>query len=226
MGELKMKNLLKTGLAAVLLSTVAITAHAADAVEEPFIAAAPVAVYDWSGFYAGASLGWIGLRPNPAAANLIQPNSSGFTGGVFAGYNVQSGSFVFGAEADINFNTASATAPCFNPAFTCNAQTDWNGSVRLRAGAAADRVHAYLTGGLAFADYNGFTQLGAVRFASRRTLTGWTAGAGVEYAVTQNLIIGFEALYTDLGNTVMAYDAPYAVRPNFTTVKFRAAYKF
>ena len=57
------------------------SANAADGVYR-----APVASHDWTGFYAGAAVGWIGVEPS-SAPNEIQPSSDGFLGGVFAGYN-------------------------------------------------------------------------------------------------------------------------------------------
>ena len=210
--------------AAFLASTAAV--NAADVVYEPVVETPPAAVaYDWSGFYAGAAIGWIGVRPNSQNVNQIQPDSDGLTGGVFAGYNYQMGSFVLGAEADINANAASETESCANATFDCNAGSDWNGSVRLRAGVALDRVHVYGTGGFAFGDFYGYTDNGT-RFGDSETLTGWVAGGGIEYAATEKLIVGVEALYSDFGDNTMQYDGLYEVSPSFTTVKFRAAMKF
>ena len=38
------------------------------------------------------------------------------------------------------------------------------------------------------------------------TRTGWTVGAGVEYAITKNLTLKVEGLYTDLGNKTVDTD--------------------
>ena len=41
---------------------------------------------------------------------------------------------------------------------------------------------------------------GALNFSEGQTHTGWTAGAGLEYAVTDNVLVRGEYLYTDLGS--------------------------
>src|SRR6267378_829798 len=77
----------------------------------------PVAVYNWTGFYIGADVGGDWIRGN-AFTSFDQSNvtptgfsafnqsrsltSSGFIGGVYAGYNWQAANWVFGIEADIS----------------------------------------------------------------------------------------------------------------------------
>src|SRR4051794_28872212 len=65
-------------------------------------AAAPVPLYNWSGFYVGGNVGY----QSGEATNLgADPN--GIAGGVQAGYNWQTGQFVFGGETDIQASAAS-----------------------------------------------------------------------------------------------------------------------
>ena len=61
------------------------------------------------------------------------------------------------------------------------AKVEWVSTVRSRLGFAFDRVLVYGTGGVA------------------RTHVGWTAGGGIEAAITSNLSAKVEYLYTDLG---------------------------
>jgi outer membrane immunogenic protein len=101
------------------------------------------------------------------------------------------------------------------PAFPDATFTD---VVRPNADTLWDRVLFYGTGGIAFADvtndygesfpcFQGGPIPGMVpgcfvglTFDSRtRTLVGWTAGGGIEYAVTPNWLIGVEYRYTDFG---------------------------
>ena len=171
-------------------------------------------------------------------------NRTGFIGGAQIGYNYQMGQFVMGAEADFMGSTARQTssANLLVPNFlqrgtatetsSSNIQQSWLGTVRLRAGYAADRVLLYVTGGLAYGnvDYtlttrevqgNGDT----LYFAGQRSQTkaGYTFGAGVEYAITNNWIIRGEYLYYNLGS-VSALANPTtaviggAVTPNRSTV--------
>jgi outer membrane immunogenic protein len=217
-----MKRTVVSGLAMLLSAS---AAYAADDVV--YVDPAP-SVYDWSGFYAGVNLGVLNVHPNSAAANLIQPDSSGVSVGGHAGYNFQAGSFVFGVEGDIAYSGASGTASCFNPAFSCTAGADWTATLRGRAGVAFDRVLVYGTGGVAWMNYTGNTTAlaGPTVFPDAQTLTGWTAGGGAAFAVTERVIAGIEALYMDFPATTMNYDVPYGVDPSSWLARVRVSFKF
>src|SRR5258708_25006540 len=71
-----------------------------------------------------------------------------------------------------------------------NAKIGWQGSLRGRLGFAAEKAMFYGTGGFAVADIS-HTHNNLVVGSTETTSavpTGWTAGAGLEVAVTQNLL--------------------------------------
>ena len=90
------------------------------------------------------------------------------------------------------------------------ANLDWLGTTRARLGFVAtpdNRLMIYATGGVAYgggsSNFNAFdTQnnffLSGSPSSSR---VGWTIGAGVEYAITNNITIKGEYLYYNLGST-------------------------
>jgi len=147
-------------------------------------------------------------------------SQSGFIGGGQAGYNYQWGSWVFGVETDFDGTTLSRSRSVIGPTFvepffglndffTANGSVklDWLGSTRGRVGYAWDRLLIYGTGGVAYggasSSLNVFDAVDGFGFSSSggsSTRTGWTAGGGVEYAFTNNWIIGAEYLYYDLGS--------------------------
>jgi outer membrane immunogenic protein len=119
---------------------------------------------------------------------------------------------VFGVEADIDYSdmdgddSATVDVPGF-VAITTAASTEYNyfGSLRGRLGAAFERFLVYGTGGLAYADVENSAsltnELGQDYFGSSDDVQlGWTVGGGVEVAVTDNVTLGAEALYFDLGD--------------------------
>jgi outer membrane immunogenic protein len=194
---------------------------------------APVAIYNWTGFYVGGNVGYgwgnadTFVNPLPSAAvfvNLLpqtlSPNPKGVFGGVQAGYNWQSGQFVFGVEADFQGADITGTAvqtpiiqnngtPFPGAGFlSAHERLDWFGTVRLRAGfTPVDRLLLYVTGGVAYGDVNysaqtDFRPVGTEQYpaAFSRTKVGWTAGAGAEWAFAQNWSAKIEYLYMDLGN--------------------------
>jgi opacity protein-like surface antigen len=70
-------------------------------------------------------------------------------------------------------------------------------TIRGRVGYAWDRLLVYGTAGGAFADVQ--AAAGVLPFMSS-TQAGWTAGVGLEYAVTPNWSAKVEYLFVDLGN--------------------------
>lgn len=60
--------------------------------------ATPASAQDWSGFYAGGALGYDSITANDLGYGdgPVDLNGAGF--GLFAGYNIQSGSLVYGVE--------------------------------------------------------------------------------------------------------------------------------
>jgi outer membrane immunogenic protein len=182
--------------------------------------------YDWSGLYLGLNVGYAWLDPDPAAANFIQPNSDGFEGGARAGWNWQINNLVLGVEGDFHLSDLSETDSCFNPAFNCNAGSDWNASIRGRLGLAFDRLMIFGTGGYAAADFDGYTDNGT-RFSDSTTLHGWTAGAGAEYAWTDNVLVSLEYRYSNFGSKTLTYDVAYPLDdPDMHQVILGLSWKF
>ena len=186
----------------------------------PQIAAAP---WSWAGFYVGVNVGVasnrarftdIGdLSPPPGlrfafvdVTTFWSPQKSGFAGGGQAGYNFQSGRFVYGLEADINFVNSSATAiipAILVPDLTASTKLDSMATVRGRAGVTMLPTLLYVTGGLALARFRDLwfpTNNPAARFVSNSTRSGWTAGGGIEHMFARNWTGKIEALYADFGN--------------------------
>ena len=91
-------------LAAVVAAGIQ-SARAADMarpVYQPPVAVA-VPIYNWSGFYLGGNIGWAfgnsSATYNPTGETW-DVGKNGFLGGGQAGFNWQTGNFVFGIEGD------------------------------------------------------------------------------------------------------------------------------
>ena len=154
----------------------------------------------------------------------------GVIGGGQAGCNYQTGRFVFGVETDIQGSGIRGNASIFFPSpnggitdattATGHEQLDWFGTVRARAGfAAMDSLLLYATGGLAYGGVSSSASLvltpaadGNYAGSASETKTGWTAGAGAEYAFARNWSVKVEYLYLDLGTTNVRMVDPN--RPN------------
>lgn len=177
------------GLAMMLAGS---AAHAADTVyEEPPAPAAPeevVPLAAWSGVYGGAVLGY-GFGDTDVGANNI--NTDGFITGIFGGAQMQSGAFVYGGETDIGYNWMKGT----NAGVTSKAGVE--GSLRARLGyAATDDLLVYGTGGVAL----GRMKVTNAAGSDTNTMVGWTAGAGVDAKLTDQIFGRLEYRYTDYAN--------------------------
>ena len=186
-----MKLLNSLVLASTMLAGV--SAHAADV--------DPVQVqeaHDWRGSYFGIQGGGVfGSNAEvlvPAAAPLFSFNGSdldGVHGGIFGGYNFQSGNVVFGIDNDFSV-TSGESGIGFS-----SADLRTLSSLRGRIGYAFDRVLPYVTGGLAY----GNIRVSEANLGSDSKFQfGWTAGAGVEAALTDYVSARVQYTYSDLGS--------------------------
>jgi outer membrane immunogenic protein len=218
----------KTLLATVSLGTLGLAAPAL-AADLPIYAKAPAVVapvYDWSGFYVGAFGGYgygnhnlnNALGPAGFANFTVNYSSQGAIAGGEAGYNWQSGNIVVGLEGDYawagikgddGFTSTNAAGLASNDATNLR----WAATVRGRGGVAVDRLLLFFTGGWAYGDLQHTSTdpvAGIDQFDNRRS--GLTAGAGLAYAITNNVIGKFEYRYYDFGT--YARGTPGGVTPN------------
>jgi outer membrane immunogenic protein len=154
-----------------------------------------VASFNWTGFYVGINGGygfgkssWTG-PPDTGNFNVNGP----LVGGTL-GYNLQTGSWVWGLELDADYSwiKGSTTTTCPTG---CETRNTWLATGRGRIGYAWDRWLPFITGGAAFGSEKA-TLLGV---SESKTQLGWTAGAGVEYAFMGAWTAKLEYLYVDLG---------------------------
>ncbi len=142
---------------------------------------------------------------------------NGWFAGVDAGFLYQTGAFVLGVEGDLKWADIDTGDNDNYGRYGRNnfdrdhgIEVDWLGTARLSAGVAFDRALIYATGGFAFGgvevnrgndffvDDDGRTRRVALG-NDDDTEVGWTIGAGAKYAFTDNIAVGAEYKYIDLG---------------------------
>lgn len=219
-----MKHLIAAVAAAtVLIASPAISADLYDPV-------APVApevygptVFSWAGPYVGAQIGYgWGENRGKIKGSRRGIDTDGVIGGLYGGYNAQlTPNFVLGGEADISWSDISGDRTIRGRKY--EARTDWQGTIRARAGAAFDRILVYGTGGVAFAGNNIKKQ---ARGSEGQTHVGWTLGAGVEGAITENIVARGEYLYAGYGKENYNKINAKGVDLNTNVIRAGVAYKF
>ncbi len=168
-----------------------------------------------------------------AAAGGCDKDAPGTQGGVRAGYDYQMGSFVVGVVGDFSAGNQEDSVTGFSttPAAYVFTRTLNNlAAVRARVGYAYGPALIYATGGAATAEVENrfFTTNGANTFTARvddDRADGYQLGGGVEYALTSNLSITGEYLYSslDAGDHVIRVTQgsapatnPFVLAPNTT----------
>jgi high affinity Mn2+ porin len=209
------------------------TAHAADI---PLKAPALRSVYDWTGFYVGGHFGYgggslgPGTNPLPELGLLFPHSVTGLIGGYQVGYNRElANRIVLSIEADSTFTSpVDQSALARMPPVPFNSTIDYVGTVRGRIGYAFDRIMPYVTGGFAWGHTRAFINDGSGASVGFSQQPGWTAGAGVEFAVSGNWSAKLEYEYVDL--TRHRYDLSgfglpdVAVDPRIHLAKFGLNY--
>ncbi|MDP1584614.1 MAG: porin family protein [Bradyrhizobium sp.] len=227
-----MKSVLTAATLAILAST---AAQSADMAARP-LTKAPVVdrLYSWTGLYVGgtAGYGWGRTRQIDDTRSSPEFDYEGFVGGGTLGYNWQAGAVVLGFETDISYadiKGAIADGPgwgCGFPTTSCHNEVQWFGTARGRLGYALDRFLPYITGGLAYGRvYGDFTSCSLQCIESTRT--GWTAGAGLEWAFASSWSAKVEYLRVDLGEfSVTSGGNTLGVVTTFDVVRAGINYKF
>jgi outer membrane immunogenic protein len=200
--------------AAAVAAALFVFASAASAADMPVKAppAPPAPVWSWTGLYTGVHVGggWGTTSFLDNATAGIPPGSlenfnslSGPLGGTQTGLRVQWGAFVLGVESTFSWADIDQTIP--TGSLVHLGETD-NFGIRYlytavgEAGFAWDRLLFYGKGGYGGGLANITITLPDIPSAASqsRHLSGWTAGAGLEYMLLQNLSLGVEYDHYDL----------------------------
>lgn len=190
---------------------------------------------NWAGPYAGVHLGYgngsdesvtttgqlagnIANVAGGARPPSVSVDANGFVGGALAGFNIQSGTFVYGVEADLDYtdieesttvgtlSLATAVPPLAPLSNTFEQDLNYLGTLRLRAGIDMQNTLVYATGGFAFGGIDNqvnFTNAaGVTQFTGSDDDTEWgyAVGGGVEHIINGPWRITGSYLYYDLGD--------------------------
>lgn len=173
-------------------------------IPEPEVMAAPVAIappsVDWSGFYAGAALGYGNVDSSGGVLD-----GYGALGGVLAGYRYDFGSTVAGIELDYDTSDVDLNGGADS--------LDDVARLKLMAGYEFGRALVYGTVGAA--------QANATVGGADLSDTGYFGGLGVDYAVTDRIGVGGELLQHSFDD----FDGS-GVDLDVTTVKARVFLQF
>jgi outer membrane autotransporter protein len=191
-------------------------------VKAPIVERAP----NWTGLYIGAFGGAVygGSKMEFPGLGAAGPQVAGALGGGTLGYNYQMGPWVLGIEGDAGWTNARGSVACAGPvginqvlfSTDCAGKADFIATAAARLGYAWGRALYYAKAGGAWT-HESFTvtcnqptgtpipcnnPAGAplTQISVGDDRAGWTAGYGVEFALTPNWSAKGEVNYIDFGN--------------------------
>jgi outer membrane immunogenic protein len=212
----------------------------------------PPAIYNWTGIYIGGNVGADLLadritQAGPGAVSLTGvANSSpvGVIGGGELGANYQFSNWVAGVEATFSGTNTSGSGHVTNTAIptTTNSFTSapqWLATATGRFGFAANDWLFYGKFGAAVM-HTGYTEtiLGAGGVAVGSSAlhdnrTGYVAGAGIEYALTENVSARVEYDFFGFGSKTYNFNpasnaaiVPASIRSSLNELTFGVNYRF
>lgn len=197
-------RLFAVGASALAISS---AASAADLIiDTPVEAGVVEASGNWDGAFIGVfgGYGWADYTFDGIAPDEF-PEPAGWLLGVNAGANFTlENDIVLGVVGDIAW--ADMTDEQTVPGITFTTTVDWVGSLRGRVGFDGGAFLPYLTAGLAVAhstlNFDGVL----VDATDDATHIGWTVGAGVEFAATEDLSVDLLYRYSDYSKEAYVLD--------------------
>ena len=207
-----------------------------------FVSAAPT----WGGLYVGANFGiaWTSGKRFQDNVSICgnslcgwesdDENGSSFGGlaGITAGYNFQSGNFVYGIEADVAGVWGGTIK---NANYDNELKTSGIATLRARAGIASGSTLFYLTAGIAAVNQKHSSQVGCTNCDYNGSKTEWNfagvVGAGIEHQLGGGWSAKVEGLYIPNLETAVSF-SPYGTSKGFRAtsdiaiVRFGVNYRF
>ncbi|MCB1519756.1 MAG: porin family protein [Hyphomicrobiaceae bacterium] len=202
--------------------------------------------FSWTGFYIGGHAG-LATGNTEGAVTAFGPAIAALTatdytmnGGIYGGhigYNYQMGKTVIGIEGTFSGTDIEGETTCL-VLLKCQRNVDWVATVVGRLGYTSGNTMFYGLGGVAWGDVQtnvGFIGPGLNFLSGGETHVGWTAGIGIEHAISRNLIVRVEYSHIDLGEDTHTlnftpvpglFTVPTEVDATIDTLKVGVSYKF
>jgi outer membrane immunogenic protein len=191
-----------TRRAGFALASLLISAGGGSAVAQSLTAITTAqSAYDWSGFYLGTQFGW-GWSDQHVEDITGLDGEVGLNGGFFGpvlGIQKQWNNFVLGAEVEANWSDIDGQDSLPGAPGRTFGGIEVFGSAGARIGYAWNRFLIFATAGLSGAETANEERIGPSRSDDHDASFGWMAGAGIDYGVTDNLVLGILYRHYDFG---------------------------
>ncbi|WP_068316221.1 outer membrane protein [Polycladidibacter hongkongensis] len=181
---------------------------------------------DWAGAYLGAKSGYnFGAIGSPETSNEIEVNGAAFA--LFAGYNfATSDKLVLGLETSLGYNLSKKTEGTVGAHYS-QFKRLFDVEAKARLGYAVDRFLPFASAGFGLSQQSFETSDVASSVKDKKTLVFFTAGAGLDYQVTNKVTLRGEYDYRHYGETKFKTTGDDTkVKGHDHRVTFGASYSF
>jgi opacity protein-like surface antigen len=185
---------------------------------------APPVISNWTGFYLGANFGFAFNFEDLTTpiGGPMSTNPAGVMGGGQLGYNYRLGNWLVGIEAEFDATAAQGRTNFIGPAASTWVTSDqvWYGTLTGRLGYLLGPLLVYGKAGGAWMNANYQYALNSGLSGANSTYStrsGWNAGAGFEYLMTERWSAKIEYDYLDFGTETLNFDIPFGTGITFKT---------
>jgi outer membrane immunogenic protein len=179
-------------------------------------------VYDWSGFYIGASVGAGEAVNDLSLGGVVDVNGitgDGLFGEINAGYDHDFGNFVAGLMVDGNYSGISAGLGGFGDHLKSDYGFDVLGRIGMKVNPS---TLAYVLGGYSWGHFKAEDGGDTIDWSS----SGFSVGGGLETAVASRTTLGIEYRYAQFQSEDFDSGGAFEVKPSSHTVRVGLKYKF
>jgi len=205
---------------------------------------------DWSGYYAGVHTGFVSSNTKwkwnqpgdyaTSAGETFSDRLNGLAAGGQVGYQHQWGNWVAGIElAATAGQQKDETASPTTSGVVLKTQIDWFATAAAKFGYARDNFLLYGLAGYAGADIHIAPEKPAISdFSNKKWQSGFLVGAGVDYLLTEHIVLGAQYEYLSLAKMERSGTGSYQtggstgvsesidIKSNIQLVSARVSWKF
>ncbi len=175
-----------------------------------------------AGTYGGVFGGYEAL--DVTARETTTPQAYDGDGGLVGlqiGHDWQADRWIYGVAGDVAYDFVHASIFFTGGPVVFKTRAEWEGSLRARLGYAMEGFTPYVTGGVAYAQFETkYSQVLLPFFVTDHDAWGWTLGAGAEVPIAERLSLAVEYRYSDYGSNGSAAtpDGPHEFTTDRLTV--------
>lgn len=175
-----------------------------------------------AGTYAGVFAGYEALDVTARETTTPQDyDGDGGLVGLQVGHDWTADGWIYGVAGDVAYDFVHASIFFTGGPVVFKTRAEWEGSLRAKLGYAMEGFTPYVTGGVAYAQFETkYSQVLLPFFITDHDAWGWTLGAGAEMPLAERMSLAVEYRYSDYGSNGSAAtpDGPHEFSTNRLTV--------